>query len=179
MSKRLHVIVTWDMIEGFYDRYKRSTWPPRRGIRKLKYLLFVFMDSNKKVIRIKDAPLETGKIYLDEYIELKNGYIYVYLNQVNDNNLLLSKRVVTLEEPSDKKYISIKNITKVSSDPVDCKYEWQYDGDCSTTCGTGRRRKILRITERQLNGGLPCNVSDYGNVRYSQCTETSGCLIRK
>jgi hypothetical protein len=155
-----------------------SHWINEISDRKLKDLLFVFMDANKKVIRIKNATLEDGKIYVDEYNQLKNGYINVYLNQVNDNNLLLSKRIVNLEEPTNKKYISTKNIIKVSSDPFDCKYEWEYDGDCSTTCGTGQRREILRITERQLNGGVQCNVSDYGVVRYSECTETSGCLIR-
>jgi hypothetical protein len=206
MSKRLNFVLSWDMVNGFFDRYKRRfvlydssgyRWINEISDRKLKYLLFVFMDANKNVIRIKDAslenigkmytneyrqleitPIETGKIYLDEYNQLKNGYINVYLNQVNDNNLLLSKRVGTLEEPTKRKYISVKNITKVSSDPSDCKYEWQYDGDCSTTCGTGQQREILRITERQFNGGVQCNVSDYGAVRYSECTERSGCLIQ-
>ena len=71
----------------------------------------------------------------------------------------LRRPIVGLKQPSNigvNKSIPMYVIHDILSSAVDCKWEWEPFGQCSRTCGGGKRSRFPIITQHSQDGGRPC-----------------------
>lgn len=146
------------------------------NILHFKFLKSNFEDDGSKesffdVQTLEGSPIVGSSIYILNFSELKNGSISFYMNSINETSLIFSKNFDNLDTLPYIKFLKTSNIKKVSADPEDCEYVWDQDTSCMTETGetNGYMREILRITDTSRNGGVPCKVVDYGDIRFTQC----------